>query len=179
VPEKRDLVRKRDYMRAYYAENREKLLLRQAENDAARLEAKRAYNRARHHRLGEAELARKRADYEAKRPEKQEKQRNYYRSTREAHVLRVYARKKRLVAGRNITTPAQQVEIDGLYLFTQCFPWFEVDHILPLRSKHLSGLHILPNLQVLPRVTNRRKFNRTCPAHINIIEGLITARAEA
>lgn len=37
-------------------------------------------------------------------------------------------------------------------------PW-EVDHILPLRGKAVSGLHVETNLRVIPRSENRRKFN--------------------
>ena len=38
-------------------------------------------------------------------------------------------------------------------------PW-EVDHILPLQGKTISGLHVPSNLQVIPRSTNRSKHNR-------------------
>jgi hypothetical protein len=39
------------------------------------------------------------------------------------------------------------------------FNW-EVDHVLPLQGKIISGLHIPINLQVIPAILNRQKNNR-------------------
>jgi len=39
------------------------------------------------------------------------------------------------------------------------FPW-EVDHIIPLQGKLVSGLHVPENLRVIPRKDNRQKHNR-------------------
>jgi hypothetical protein len=37
---------------------------------------------------------------------------------------------------------------------------WEVDHIIPLNGKNVSGLHVPDNLRVIPREDNRRKSNR-------------------
>ena len=39
------------------------------------------------------------------------------------------------------------------------FPW-EVDHIIPLQGKTISGLHVPTNLQVIPMIENRKKGNQ-------------------
>jgi hypothetical protein len=38
--------------------------------------------------------------------------------------------------------------------------YWEVDHVLPLQGKMVSGLHVPANLQVIPATLNRQKNNR-------------------
>lgn len=39
----------------------------------------------------------------------------------------------------------------------------EVDHIVPLQGRLVSGLHVEANLQVILKTENRRKFNHFQP----------------
>jgi hypothetical protein len=36
----------------------------------------------------------------------------------------------------------------------------EVDHMLPIKGRKVSGLHVHFNLQVIPAMDNRKKFNK-------------------
>ena len=62
------------------------------------------------------------------------------------------ARLQRLPAWANKTA------IKEFYL--NCPEGFQVDHIIPLRGKTVSGLHILENLQYLPAKENLSKGNK-------------------
>ena len=55
---------------------------------------------------------------------------------------------------------ADKAEIEAMYLFCQIFKGFEVDHIVPLRGKEVSGMHVPWNLQVIPANVNRAKSNK-------------------
>lgn len=44
--------------------------------------------------------------------------------------------------------------------YAGCPPDHEVDHIIPLNGKNVSGLHIVENLKYIPKVENRLKSNK-------------------
>jgi hypothetical protein len=62
-------------------------------------------------------------------------------------------------------TEQHWLDIKEQYIIADELRWLseeplEVDHIIPLQGKLVSGLHVPWNLQILPRSTNRRKNNR-------------------
>ncbi len=57
-------------------------------------------------------------------------------------------------------TPAW-ADLEAIKFFYECCPkGCHVDHIIPLRGKNISGLHIETNLQWLPALDNIRKSNQ-------------------
>lgn len=70
------------------------------------------------------------------------------------------ALKSKYLADRNKRMPkwADANEIKKFYL--NCPPGHHVDHIIPMRGKNVSGLHVHYNLQYLPAIENMRKNNR-------------------
>jgi hypothetical protein len=78
-------------------------------------------------------------------------------------------RAHRRMLGRMPVSPADRVEMNGMYLFCSIFPGFEVDHIVPIKHDQVCGLHVLRNLQVITRVENRAKGNKFCPAVAELV----------
>ena len=60
---------------------------------------------------------------------------------------------------RNLRIPKfGQEGIEEFY--NNCISGYEVDHIIPLQGKRVSGLHVIWNLQYLSKHDNRRKSNK-------------------
>lgn len=72
---------------------------------------------------------------------------------------------------------ADKAEIGGMYMFCSIFPDYEVDHIVPVKGEAVCGLHVLSNLQVIPRAQNRSKGNKFCPAVAELDNQLGISRA--
>lgn len=125
-------------------------------NRDARLVLMAAY----HAKNREARAERERARYEA------EKDRIKARATayRQAnpHKVQAWNGKRRAQEARATPAWVDMDSVAALYALAAIYTEargepFHVDHVVPLRGKRVSGLHVHTNLQVLPAVENLRK----------------------
>lgn len=99
-----------------------------------------------------------------------EKERNrskekYQNNTLYYHVKSANRRALKLNRTPKWLTSQQKAEIKEWYnaartLSRECGRPFHVDHIVPIKGKNVSGLHVPWNLQILPAEENLKKGNR-------------------
>ncbi len=147
---------------SYYA-NRDELVAKKRAYNAARRAEINAKARARDRLNPEKKRARSKAYREQHREELRAKNRAYQQS----HPAVVRAGAMRHIAARRQATPrwADHSEIAAIYReavrLTQATGIeHQVDHIYPLNSPILCGLHVAANLQILTKTENLRKSNR-------------------
>ncbi len=157
--------------KAYYVENKPKF---QAYNQAVQ-EKKRAYMKVWREK-NKAQLAEKVAAFNKANPELiAERNRKHYEANKARLIEKKLlqrrcnparhreAQRKRDMHIRQ-ATPAfgDPAEIRNAYIEAEYFQ-MEVDHIVPIKSKLVCGLHVEFNLQLLTSSANARKGNRTWP----------------
>lgn len=145
----RSSPRRAEVTRAYYERNKTACL--------ARTTAARAKDPERYAAVSRAATARHRLE---NREVVLGRRRAAYRENAAVEIARVMLRKERTTVLQPWVTQAMVAEMDGLYQFCRIFSGFEVDHIVPLNGKAVSGLHVPENLQVLTVRANRQKGNK-------------------
>ena len=114
-----------------------------------------AYKERNKERVLEADRARYNATKEGKRDRMREQYKKTYQRHKSSFITAVRIRRGHMVH----RTPAwSQKEAIRLF-YNNCPQGYEVDHIIPLQGKLVSGLHVLENLQYLPMAENRSKGN--------------------
>lgn len=92
-------------------------------------------------------------------PEKQDAARKAWRQAN-LELLRAYTAQRRAREAKPAWADRKAIRA----FYKACPPGYEVDHIIPLKGTYegnpVSGLHIVENLQYLPRFNNRTKGGR-------------------
>jgi len=84
-------------------------------------------------------------------------ERKHGRLKRQRHPERKNAEVRRRQTAKIQRTPPW-ADLKGIqWFYEDCPEGYEVDHVAPLRGKNVCGLHILSNLQYLPKEENRLK----------------------
>lgn len=158
----------KQYMADYYVKNRDAVLARtkayQARADVKERETQR---HAKRWIEGREEIMAKRKERLENDPEAKQAWLDYlkdhYRSNKSAYLAK-WAKRR---AQKLRATPAwaDLEAIEAIYeqakqLTLETGVQHEVDHIIPLVNKHVCGLHVEWNLQVITRKANRSKSNK-------------------
>ena len=146
----KDPEKKNEYQRKWYQENAEQ---------------RKEYQRKKYQENAEKEMERQRKW----RQENPEKAREGYRNYRQEKPEKVNAKNAKRRASKLQRTPCWLTE-DDLFMIKEAyalaklretatgFKW-HVDHIVPLQSGVVSGMHVPTNLQVIPGALNCSKQN--------------------
>jgi hypothetical protein len=137
-----------------------------------------AYSKAHYQRRRQHVLQLKRA-YRAANPEKVardnlewraknlDRSKSYLKAYRKSNRGKINALEAKRHAARLRRTPlwANLADIEAVYaearrITAETGIRHSVDHIIPMRGKHVSGLHVAGNLRVIPLVENAKKKNK-------------------
>ena len=173
-------AKRKEYLRRYTEANRERIAAadkaRYLHEKEARATANKAWRaahaedlpamRREYRAMNKDAIAARDRQYYAANRERIAAQRKQYRTEKAAKIA---ADNRARQLSKTQRTPKWLTE-DDMWLMQQAyelaqvrtamfgFPW-HVDHILPLRGRRVSGLHVPTNLQVIPGADNCRKSN--------------------
>ena len=153
-------VKRNEYLAIWRANNREKIVVSQRKYYEANKEV--CDTRVRESQAKKREYySQKSKEWATENKERHlQNKRNFYARNSAQEIAKVRRRKGKIKHGEMFMNQGELAEVQGMYDFCKIFKGFEVDHMVPLNGKFVSGLHVLSNLQVLPINENRSKGNK-------------------
>ena len=168
---------RKEYIKKYYEANKEKIVAYMKEYQKKNKERKQEYDK----KYREENLEKVRAVKKKYREENIEKVKTMQKKYREENLEKVRALRKKYKAEHKDhvnadtarrraqkvkATPKwfdqERLQIEALYEKARELN-LEVDHVVPIRSKKVCGLHTWANLQLLDKTLNSSKNNRHWP----------------
>ncbi len=158
VKEKNSTTRKARYVR-----NKEKEIRQTKEYREARKDWHKAYLKEYQSKNSER-IAKRKAEYYLRNKERIQQRCKYYRVQNQADY-NCYSRTRRLARLNRTPKWANISKIKEIYkkckeISLNTGVLHHVDHIIPIISPLVSGLHVENNLQIIPAVDNLRKSNK-------------------
>jgi hypothetical protein len=138
-----NLIINRACRKRYYEKHRERVIARNNEYTKRTLVRKRERDAA----------------WAKAHPEVMKSSRKKFYEANRGRLMAALRRRQKIKDLAKNLSPAYQLEMEGFYLFCRIFKGFEVDHIIPMNGKKVSGLHVPSNLQILTQHANRSKRN--------------------
>lgn len=147
------------YHKDWYHRNKEKRDAQKAAYKKANRDSVLAQTRQYTERTKEAKTAYSKEYYRKNRMRILATQKAYYENNKDKVFAKTIARGRHQYSMYRNLSKALKAEIDGVYLFTQLFKGFEVDHVVPIKGAKVCGLHTPTNLKAVPVAKNRSKGN--------------------
>lgn len=152
----------RERFAAWYEKNRERHCHNTKQWKSQNLEKFKGYRKAYYHR-NKVALREQTKLWRKRNPQRAFLQQKRWIELNRGRV-NAYVARRRALKVRATPVWSDQVAIDHFY--SECPLGYEVDHIVPLVSEEVCGLHVLNNLQYLPVKENRSKGNRLIAKYI-------------
>lgn len=148
--------KKKEYSRQYRFKNKNKVAEAQRQWRLKNTDKKRELDRQYKIKNSERVKANRKADYHKNRERYIQQALEWQRQN--PGKVKAKNRKYELALKQRIPQWADLKAIEQFYI--NCPEGYEVDHIIPLQGKNISGLHVLNNLQYLLKSENCAKSNK-------------------
>ena len=143
------------YIKAYHEDNKEKIKAYKEANKEKNKALNKAWREANKEKIKAYKKEKNKAYYEVNKEKMKANSRHYAKNNK--GIINAISSKRRADKIRATPSWANLEKIKEIY--KNCPKGYHVDHIIPLRSEYVCGLHVENNLQYLTATENLQKSN--------------------